>query len=423
MTEEQIRKAAEKAAKSAEKKAAAEAKKKADAEAKAAKKAAEKTTETAAVGTVVTGAVETGDTNQADLPFSTDRAAETLATTNLAIDEMSLGIENASNPANGTETEITAAIKDLKVEMVPLDLLDESPMNFFSKLPDKKFAEMVASIKKNGIMSPLIIRPKEDGRYEILAGRNRKDAAIEAGLGLAPCRIVECDDATAKEILIDTNVVTRPTLSPMELARAYQEKKNALGNRRGQRTDIKGGQKGSTNELVAMAYKVGPMSVERYTALTKLIDPLQQLVDSGLLGVKAGYKMASLDQDTQKVVLDTLPVKEDARKTALKALSAPKADRLVRTLEAKNPDLKDKKKRAEAKVKPLTKAEVKGALDDISKKDDDGKQVIKLSLEIPTEGLDDDVVEFFKQNIKEPKNFIDILIGYANGSVAEVIAK
>jgi len=91
------------------------------------------------------------------------------------------------------------------VQNIALDLLDDNPNNHFHKIEGDKWEEFLGSVKEYGVVNPILVRPKEDGRYEILAGHNRKRAAIEAGLNEIPCIIKDIDDVDASVIIGITN--------------------------------------------------------------------------------------------------------------------------------------------------------------------------------------------------------------------------
>ena len=90
------------------------------------------------------------------------------------------------------------------VQNIALDLLDDNPNNHFHKIEGDKWEEFLGSVKEYGVVNPIIVRPKDE-RYEILAGHNRKRAAVEAGLNEIPCIIKDIDDVDASVIIGITN--------------------------------------------------------------------------------------------------------------------------------------------------------------------------------------------------------------------------
>lgn len=114
---------------------------------------------------------------------------------------------------------------NVKVVMIAEEKLEDYPNQPFKLYSDDKKREMIESIKINGIMQPLIVRPIGENKYQILAGHNRRNCAKEIGLTELPCIIKEnLTDDEAKIYLIDTNLCTRDNISPMERARAYRIK-------------------------------------------------------------------------------------------------------------------------------------------------------------------------------------------------------
>ena len=117
--------------------------------------------------------------------------------------------------------------KETKIEAILIEdsKLEDYPNQPFKLYDEDKRKEMIESIKNFEIMQPLIVRPIKDGKYQILAGHNRRSCARELGITKYPCIIKEnLSDDEAKIYLIDTNLCTRDKISPMERARAYKIK-------------------------------------------------------------------------------------------------------------------------------------------------------------------------------------------------------
>jgi ParB family chromosome partitioning protein len=181
---------------------------------------------------------------------------------------------------------------------IPCRLLTAHGANFFSPAKES-LDELAESIRQVGVLHPLVVRPIEGGRYEIVSGHRRLMAAEMAGLEEVPCVVREMDDTEAELALIDANLETRQ-LSPMEMARAIRRKKELLG--------IKHGKNNSTAQCAVEAKKLG-ISERQFHKLDKLNDlipELQALVDSGRLGVTAGERLASLAPDIQQALYEAL---------------------------------------------------------------------------------------------------------------------
>lgn len=153
-----------------------------------------------------------------------------------------------------------------------------------------KFLELVDSIKENGIIQPILVRPADNGKYEILAGHCRTEAARQNNLDEVPVFILDVDDYTATKLMAHTNIYGRDKILPSEKAKAYrmcldQEKK--LGNNR---TDVA--------ESVG-AGKDSKRQVQRYVRLSYLSDAFLAMIDNKKLTVQIGVELAFLDSESQ----------------------------------------------------------------------------------------------------------------------------
>ena len=180
-----------------------------------------------------------------------------------------------------------------RVQEISIDLIDEFPNHPFKVRMDESMMEMAGSVKQHGILVPAIIRPKEDGRYEMVAGHRRMTACMIAEKENIPCIIRDLTDEEATIIMVDSNL-QREQLLPSEKAFAYKMKLDAL-KRQGKRSDL-------TLSPVATkldtAAKLGQQSGEsrdqvfRYIRLTNLIPELLDLVDNSVLKEKEKLQIA-----------------------------------------------------------------------------------------------------------------------------------
>lgn len=151
----------------------------------------------------------------------------------------------------------------------------------FKVQDDEKMQELVDSIKANGVLTPVLVRPH--GRsYEMVSGHRRKHAAILAGLTVIPAIVREMDDDEAVLAMIDANI-QREELLPSEKAFAYKMKLDAMKHQ-GTRTDLTCGQndqKSGLNSRDQLAVQVGESSkqIQRYIRLTYLIPEFLEMVD------------------------------------------------------------------------------------------------------------------------------------------------
>ena len=184
----------------------------------------------------------------------------------------------------------------------------------FQVRDDEAMRETADSIAKYGVLVPGIVRPRQEGGYEIVAGHRRKRGSELAGKTTMPVLVRELDDDEATIIMVDSNL-QREKILPSEKAFAYQMKLEALKHQ-GQRQDLTSApavQKLTTREKIAQdAGEKSGMAVARYISLTKLIPPLLALVDEDKLSFSAAADyISSLTEQEQTdlvTVMDKLGV-------------------------------------------------------------------------------------------------------------------
>ena len=171
----------------------------------------------------------------------------------------------------------------------------------FKVLDDEKMEELVDSIKLNGILTPVIVRPDDEGTYEMISGHRRLHAAKRAGLQKIPAIVKEMTNDDAILAMVDSNL-QREEILPSEKAFAYKMKYEAM-RRQGARKDLTSSEVGTKlradNEL---ARQVGESrnQVQRYIRLKELIPELLNLVDEKRLPFVTGYEMTFFTREIQK---------------------------------------------------------------------------------------------------------------------------
>lgn len=183
-----------------------------------------------------------------------------------------------------------------RVEDIPIDLIDDFPNHPFKVRMDESMQEMVDSIKQYGVLVPAIIRPKEDGRYEMVAGHRRKTASKLASSAVLPCVVRNLTEEEATIIMVDSNL-QREQILPSEKAFAYKMKLDAM-KRQGKRTDLTSDPLGQklkgiySVEMVAQETPDSKTQVQRYIRLANLIPELLDLVDNSILKEKDKMQIA-----------------------------------------------------------------------------------------------------------------------------------
>ena len=167
--------------------------------------------------------------------------------------------------------------------------------------------DTVDSIKEYGVLVPAIVRPCEDGGYEIVSGHRRKYASELAGLETMPVIVRNLDRDAATIVMVDSNL-QRENILPSERAAAYKMKLEAI-KRQGARNDLTSAQvvpKLTAREKVAEDAGVNRMEVSRYVLLTELEPELQQMVDEKKIGITPAVEISYLKPEEQKLLLDTI---------------------------------------------------------------------------------------------------------------------
>ena len=190
---------------------------------------------------------------------------------------------------------------------VPLSRLHDFPNHPFKVRDDEAMLETAESIRQYGVLVPAIVRPREDGGYEIVAGHRRKHGSELAGLQNLPCIVREMDDDTATILMVDSNI-QRENILPSERAQAYKMKLEAI-KRQGARTDLTSPQvaaKFRADDEVAKGADVSGDTVRRYIRLTELSPELQQMVDEKKIGMTPAVEISYLKPEEQQMLLTAI---------------------------------------------------------------------------------------------------------------------
>ena len=198
-----------------------------------------------------------------------------------------------------------------KVVEIALSELHPFPNHPFQIRDDDSMKEAVESVKEYGVLTPAIVRPREEGGYEIVAGHRRKLACERAGLETMPAIVRDIDRDMATIIMVDTNL-QRENISPMEKAQAYKMKLDAIKRRSGERTDLTSAQVGqrspnkTSREILAENAPDSSSQIQRLIRLTELNPELQQMVDDKKIAVTPAVELSYLKPEEQALVVETI---------------------------------------------------------------------------------------------------------------------
>ena len=197
-----------------------------------------------------------------------------------------------------------------QVQTLPIEEIDGFPQHPFQVRNDSDMEKLVESVSKYGILNPVIVRKKANGRYELVAGHRRKAACEQAGIREIPCLVRELDDDEATILMCDSNL-QREKILPSERAWAYKLKYEAL-KRQGKRNDLTSSPvetKLRTDELISENTD-SRAQVQRYIRLTELIPPLLELVDAEKIAFRPAVELSYLSQEEQAYLHELIQLEE-----------------------------------------------------------------------------------------------------------------
>ena len=198
-----------------------------------------------------------------------------------------------------------------RVQSLPLDQLVPFPNHPFKVLDDDKMLETVESIRERGVLVPILVRPQNDGTFQIVSGHRRHHASLLAGKTEIPAIVRDMDDDTAILLMVDSNL-QREELLPSEKAFAYKMKLDAI-KRQGQRTDVTSAQivpKLQARDIVAQDAGVNRMEVTRYIRLTYLVPDLLDHVDNKTMAFNAAVEVSYLTEPEQEMLCEAIEREE-----------------------------------------------------------------------------------------------------------------
>lgn len=197
------------------------------------------------------------------------------------------------------------------VQDIPLELLDDFPNHPFKVRDDEDMLKLIESVSERGVLVPAIVRPKADGRYELISGHRRKRASECAEKKTLRCMVSDLDDDAATIIMVDSNI-QRTNILPSEKAFTYKMKLDAM-NRQGKRTDLTSTPQVSklrTNEQLAEQVGESREQIRRYIRLTYLVPELLEMVDEGRIKMRPAVEISYLDEDNQRDLVDAIDAED-----------------------------------------------------------------------------------------------------------------
>lgn len=194
-----------------------------------------------------------------------------------------------------------------KVMEIAISEISDFPGHPFRVKQDTEMERLIESIKQNGVLVPALVRPKENGKYEMIAGHRRKFASNLAGQAEIPCIVRNLSDDEATIIMVDSNL-QRENLLPSEKGFAYKMKLEAM-KRQGKRNDLTCAQVGhkldgkKSRQILAEEVGESHAQIQRYIRLTYLIPKLLQKVDEGKMAMTPAVEISYIPTELQEKLL------------------------------------------------------------------------------------------------------------------------
>lgn len=195
---------------------------------------------------------------------------------------------------------------------LPIDIIDQFPKHPYKVKDDDDMIQLIESIKENGVITPIIVRPKPKGRYEMISGHRRLQACRHLGHKTIRGQVLELDRNVATVMMVDSNLA-RSNILPSEKAFAYKMRLDAMKKQTGRPSKdnvVPVGQYYSREELAKQTNE-SQTQIQRYIRLTNLIPFLLQMVDEGKIAMRPAVEISYLPEKLQDKLADCI-LKEDA---------------------------------------------------------------------------------------------------------------
>ena len=196
---------------------------------------------------------------------------------------------------------------DEKVVEIEMERLRAFPNHPFKVIGDSQMIELQDSIKKYGVLNPLIVRPKIEGYYEIISGHRRKYAAEKLGYKKIPVIIRMLQDDEAVVIMVDSNL-QREQITPSEKAYAYKMKYDAIKKKAGRKNCSQVNHNTGKRSIDVIGELCGDSAkqVQRYIKITELIPALLDKVDDGTMGFTPAVQLSYLKKKEEQEIMNAI---------------------------------------------------------------------------------------------------------------------
>ena len=197
-------------------------------------------------------------------------------------------------------------MKETRAEHLSVEKLRPFEGHPFKVTDNEEMDQLVWSILAQGLLTPLVVRPLENGEYEVISGHRRLYACRKAGIETVPALVYTIDRDAAAIALVDSNL-HRERILPSEKAFAYKLKMDAL-SRQGKRTDLTSRQVGEKLSVTQLSESSNESErqIHRYIRLTNLVPGILEKVDEGRIALTPAVELSYLTKAEQKDLLETM---------------------------------------------------------------------------------------------------------------------
>lgn len=200
------------------------------------------------------------------------------------------------------------------VRNISISEISDFPNHPFKVKMDKNMSDLVDSIREYGVLVPALVRTKEDGTYEMVAGHRRKFASELAELGEIPCIIRDLTDDEATLIMVDSNL-QRERILPSEKAFAYKMKLGAMRRQAGRpsknsATVLPNYEGKTSRQILAEQSGESHEQIRKYIRLTELIPAILNMVDDNKIAMRPAVELSYLSKTEQEILLDTMQLED-----------------------------------------------------------------------------------------------------------------
>lgn len=190
---------------------------------------------------------------------------------------------------------------------IPINEIDDFPNHPYKVKDDDRMLEMSENIKRYGVTQPVIVRQKDDGRFEMISGHRRKRASVLAGKENINAIVKKLTDEEAVILMVDSNENQREEILPSEKAFAYKMKNEALKRQAGRKNGVPMEPNSPrTTEIIAKDSDESASQIKRYIRLTFLIPEILDMVDEKKIAFRPAVEISYLSEDNQYVLLDIM---------------------------------------------------------------------------------------------------------------------